>query len=1322
MVTENPSTPAGQRGREITVDVLAAERKKFCPYCMSRTQEGEPCPMCNLTEGSYAPLPHHLPPGTVLKNRYLIGRVLGEGGFGITYIGRDLVLDMKVAIKEYYPTQQVTRTASVTLDVTNFASADDDTYQQSLAKFLREARLMARMRKQSHIVSVQDYFEANSTAYIVMQYVQGTTLAKLMEQRGGRIPAKELLDIMEPLFGALDEMHREGLVHRDISPENLMLEKGNIILLDFGSVREDVVGRQTLSIVLKFGYAPIEQYQGSSQGAWTDVYALGATMYHCMTGQLPPQSIDRLMEDRLIPPRKLGAELTERQEQALLYSMGIRPKRRFQSMGDFYNALYKGVAPTPKSFTLQRVSAGTDAAGLPVNDGNSHYSLAGAQYRVFADGGEQEILTTNSAGCAFGTRAYNVGTVLTITEASPSPGFNPDTQPRQLKISDGDNSVAFLCRPTVKQFRLKLLPAEGRRERGAANLEDGKYEVFHEGELMETLTTGADGSAVSAKYYTLGTSLTIREVQAPPGGKPDTQSHSLSISDGENTLRLRKEAKAKKSRYLWLLAAVLAAVLVFAPLGQPEPTESSEEPTVAAEAPTQAAAMQTTAPTEVPTEAPTENPSEPTGEDTAALPAELEALFADAQTFTGSNSNWQEFASMLEDDSVPAIIISDGTLVTTFAQVTITKPVLVAKTAFLGAWETVTVDGEDACLCVLGDIGPSSVLRTVNGGRIILEDGSIFDGDGGCALWLESESDFIAMDCTKNLRDTQIAVCSERALRSQATQVATAEEFTAALNDDTVTAIAVVGDITLDAGGSEVVFVPVPLIIEAGASLTVTGTDSYTGWDAYLFMGSDACLLNYGVLNAFVNTGHELQLVVNGPDARWTGGTFNQCAVMINYGSMTTEQYSCISGVQPIAGGTPGEAGLFYNEGKLAVSEDYFYMGNSVFCNCQTGVITIGGQLRLDSGICAINHGTIQVNKNAAFYSNTTLTNYAGKIFVTGGGEMTNGGVLINWTNGTVRALGTLRNADNGLIITATDADFTTVDSPGGRVETVPSLDNAVSGDGWVVVTTGEELVQAMDDPSVQGVYFNMKENCTVSGDLTVTKPLVLRNWTMWLEGTLTVADGYIASMGNTCFFPDNIVLEEGTFAFFNSNLGGDDVTVKKDAVFYFGYFSYPRYEGPWYGVNFGQYGGQINLDGGTMVLLSPITLEKSIVTIRDGGTLRCTGYLTLNDCNVDVGEESNLSIGAYAIDETTIVTNNGYMSAGSTTMVDYRVDGTVVNNGAMLLSAMDVYGTLENNGSVYYSGADFGIAITAKGTGEIRGNEILPYTSDMGTGWMTGK
>lgn len=318
---------------------------EYCPYCMCPLEQDGPCPDCGRDRDSYVPAPHHLPVGTVLRDRYLLGGVLGEGGFGITYIGMDLDLEKRVAVKEYFPAKGAVRLPGGP-DVAGFSGTIGELYSTGRERFLREARIMARLDREPCIVGVRDYLEANNTAYIVMDYVDGISLRHLMEQRGGRIPASELLPLTEPLFGALEEMHQKGLIHRDINPDNLMLERGELRLLDFGCARESVESALTVTVTVHHGFAPMEQYQPDleGQGPWTDVYALSATLYQCLTGLRPPPALDRLMKDSLVPPRQAGADITPEQEAALLRGMALHPMRRYRTVGELHDALFAAPA------------------------------------------------------------------------------------------------------------------------------------------------------------------------------------------------------------------------------------------------------------------------------------------------------------------------------------------------------------------------------------------------------------------------------------------------------------------------------------------------------------------------------------------------------------------------------------------------------------------------------------------------------------------------------------------------------------------------------------------------------------------------------------------------------------------------------------------------------------------------------------------------------------------------------------------------------------------------------------------------------------------
>ncbi len=267
--------------------------------------------------------PYQLKPGTVLQNRYLIGRVLGEGGFGITYIGLDKVLTKRVAVKEFYPAGAAHR-ASVVSDGVIITRGKEPMYRKGVERFVQEARSLAAFSSEDGIVDVLDTFQANNTAYIVMEYLEGDTLKTLLKTKGV-FDATKLIKLMEPVMKSLSVMHRTGFIHRDISPDNIMLtNNGRLKLMDFGSARYFLNQDSELSVMLKQGYAPVEQYSSrSQQGPYTDVYALCATIYTCITGSVPENSLDRSRYDTLVPPSAKGVRISPVHEKALLH--GLQP-------------------------------------------------------------------------------------------------------------------------------------------------------------------------------------------------------------------------------------------------------------------------------------------------------------------------------------------------------------------------------------------------------------------------------------------------------------------------------------------------------------------------------------------------------------------------------------------------------------------------------------------------------------------------------------------------------------------------------------------------------------------------------------------------------------------------------------------------------------------------------------------------------------------------------------------------------------------------------------------------------------------------------------
>jgi len=300
------------------------------------------CPACGYNEAAAELSPHQLRPRTILSGKYLVGKMFGQGGFGITYAGWDMNLNIKVAIKEFYPTGFVTRETTSTNTVQPFTGSQGDFFRTGREKFMGEAQTLAKFRNLPGIVAVNDFFLENSTAYIVMEFIEGQTMKEYLAQMGGRLPADQVFLMMKPVMDSLGEVHAEGIIHRDISPDNIMIsKKGNMKLLDFGAAREFAdSGNKSMSILLKPGYAPEEQYRSKGlQGPWTDIYALCASMYKCMTGVTPEDSNERVRADDVKPPSALGIAINPVHEAALMKGMAVLTEHRFQNIETLRNAI-----------------------------------------------------------------------------------------------------------------------------------------------------------------------------------------------------------------------------------------------------------------------------------------------------------------------------------------------------------------------------------------------------------------------------------------------------------------------------------------------------------------------------------------------------------------------------------------------------------------------------------------------------------------------------------------------------------------------------------------------------------------------------------------------------------------------------------------------------------------------------------------------------------------------------------------------------------------------------------------------------------------------
>lgn len=318
----------------------------YCYGCMEQMEPGQVvCPRCGYDNSYRHNEVGFLPEESILAGKYLVGRKLGKGGFGITYLGIDLSLNVKVAIKEYFPGNISTRSGNSKLVRVSSDQATTEGFLKGRDAFQKEAQTLALFNSPS-IAHVREYFLENNTAYIVMDYVGGIGLDEAIKQNGGRLPWQRVVTLTKELMPELDRLHKKNLVHRDIKPANLKIVtdedtgKERLVLLDFGAARSfasaDATG--TYTSILTHGYAPLEQYKTKShQGPYTDVYALCATMYKAITGEIPPSALDMVDgEVKLAPFADYGVSVPAEVEKAILHGMALKSENRPQTMKELY--------------------------------------------------------------------------------------------------------------------------------------------------------------------------------------------------------------------------------------------------------------------------------------------------------------------------------------------------------------------------------------------------------------------------------------------------------------------------------------------------------------------------------------------------------------------------------------------------------------------------------------------------------------------------------------------------------------------------------------------------------------------------------------------------------------------------------------------------------------------------------------------------------------------------------------------------------------------------------------------------------------------------
>ncbi len=318
-----------------------------CYKCMREFPDGFAiCPHCGYEQAENTQDLYYLPPGTLLANgRYQIGTAVNTGGFGIVYRAWDTVFDKMIAVKEYYPGGKVTRIPG-TCQVVVYSEKDKGEYARGKQDFLIEARTVARFSNLPNVVDVYDYFEANNTAHMVMEFMNGIPYSQYIRQHGGKLDLQTAMAVTHGVLEALKEVHKAKVIHCDIKPNNIFIDTAGTVkvkLFDFGAAY--LAGVERKNDTLTPCYAPPELYNTKGKrGPYTDIYSVGAMMYFALTSIKPEEATDRLHEDHLIPLNKANPSVSVGVSNAVMRAMALKEDIRFQNAEQFAQALVKGNA------------------------------------------------------------------------------------------------------------------------------------------------------------------------------------------------------------------------------------------------------------------------------------------------------------------------------------------------------------------------------------------------------------------------------------------------------------------------------------------------------------------------------------------------------------------------------------------------------------------------------------------------------------------------------------------------------------------------------------------------------------------------------------------------------------------------------------------------------------------------------------------------------------------------------------------------------------------------------------------------------------------
>ena len=312
----------------------------ICYSCFNQyDDEYDICPYCGQEMITEPEEPIYLHPGTILNERYIIGKCAGQGGFGIVYKAWDKKLGTIVAVKEFFSSKIAIRYPGESEVRISKKHKDEFLYRKS--RFLTEARYITKFINQKSIVDVYDHFEQNGTAYIVMEFLKGVNLSQYLEQHGGRIDPASAITIINQLCSGLAELHKEKVIHCDIAPDNIQIFDGyQIKLYDFGAAKLADSKEVAIDVVMKPGYSPPEQYsQDNELGPWTDIYALGATFYKMLVGKIPEESTNRKINDTVKAPHEIDNSISENLGNTIMKAMAVEKHMRFKSVDEFMQVL-----------------------------------------------------------------------------------------------------------------------------------------------------------------------------------------------------------------------------------------------------------------------------------------------------------------------------------------------------------------------------------------------------------------------------------------------------------------------------------------------------------------------------------------------------------------------------------------------------------------------------------------------------------------------------------------------------------------------------------------------------------------------------------------------------------------------------------------------------------------------------------------------------------------------------------------------------------------------------------------------------------------------